>query len=317
MPGPIDASGIIPPSVASDIISIAGSKSGVLSLARTVPMPTGVSQMPVQTTVPVASFVTGPGGRKPFTDLAFGMETMTAEEVAAVVAIPQAYLDDTSINLWNFIKPQLGDALSLAVDNAVLFGTGAPATWPVGGIASDTYSTLIPAGSDPLDTVNTAMGEVEAQGLPVTGHDADLAVKAALRGVRDNNGALLLGPSQIANAGQANDLYGVPVVWGQYPNAATINFFTGDWDALTIGVRQDIRYDIDSSGVIADAAGKVLVSAFQDDTVLMRVYARYGCLIVKPATQRVVTGAKPFARTFIEKATGAVSASASTSRSKS
>jgi HK97 family phage major capsid protein len=314
MPGPIDASGVIPPQIATEIIGVAGVQSGVLSLARTVPMPTGVTQMPVQTSVPSAAFVTGAGGRKPFTDLAFGMETMTAEEVAAVVAIPQAYLDDSSINLWNFIKPQLGSAISQAVDNAVLFGHNAPATWPTGGITAAAYCQDTPDGADALATVNDAMGLVEGQGLPVTGHSADLSVKSALRGVRDNNGALLLGPSQVASPGAA-DLYGVPVVFGQYPvDVETIDFVTGDWDALLIGVRQDIRYDIDSSGVIADASGKVLVSAFQDDTVLMRVYARYGCIVINPPTQKYPDGALPFASASLVD-TGAARSSSSSSSS--
>lgn len=292
--GHIDFSGLIPATVAAEIISIAQANSAVLTLARRVPMPSGVTEMPVQTGMPSAAWLTSPGARKPFTDLTVGMVSMTAEEIAAIVAIPQVYIDDVSINLWNFVRPQLGSAIALALDNAVLFGTDAPATFPTDGLTGTDYCTTVGAGADALATVNDAMSEVEAQGLPVTGASADLAVKGALRGIRDANGALLFGPAQ-GQTGADVTPFGTPITYGQYPLGSSVNFITGDWDALILGVRQDIRYDLDSSGVIADGDGKVIISAFQDDVVLMRAYARYGCLVANPPTQRHPEGATPFA----------------------
>lgn len=292
--GPIDASGIIPPNYAKEIISVATAQSGVLGLARTLPMPAGVSQMPVQTSIPSASWLTSVGDRKPFTDMALGLKTMTAEEVACVISIPQVYLDDTSINLWDWARPQLGAAIALALDNAVLFGVGAPATFPVNGISAAAYCQAVASQVDALDGVNQAMSLVEAQGLPVNGSLADLSVKGALRGVRDNTGAFLLGPSQ-GGSDATNNLYGTTVSWGQFPAGETSDYFTGDWKQCIVGVRQDIRYDMSDQGVLADASGKVLISAFQDDQVLMRAYARFGLLIINPPTQKFPTGAKPFA----------------------
>jgi hypothetical protein len=62
-----------------------------------------------------------------------------------------------------------------------------------------------------------------------------------------------------------------------------------------IGVRQDIRYAMDPSAVIADATGKVLISGFQDNQTPLKVWARFGCVIIKPVTRRVPAGANPFA----------------------
>jgi hypothetical protein len=36
-------------------------------------------------------------GRKPYTDLSMDLETITADEVAAVIGIPDAMVDDSSI----------------------------------------------------------------------------------------------------------------------------------------------------------------------------------------------------------------------------
>lgn len=275
----IDASGLIPESQSSELITVAASTSAALTLGRRVPMPAGVTKLPVLSALPVASFI-GVGGRKPFTGLTFDNETLTAEEVAATVAIPQAYLDDSAVALWDAVRPELGGAIARAVDGAVFWGTGAPASFPTGGILTG----LTPvAGSDVVDTVNLAMGEVESSGVAVTAHAADLSDKQALRGVRDTNGALLLGSQQVSGS-SIDALYGYPIKWLPFfHNAAgTVDFVTGAWNLLVVGVRQDIRYELDSSGVIADEAGAVVISAFQDDMVLMRVYMRLGIAVAKP-----------------------------------
>jgi HK97 family phage major capsid protein len=310
MAGSIDFSGIIPPSVAAEIIAVAAEESAVLSLGQRVPMPTGVTEMPVQTGLPVAGWVAQPGGRKPFTDLTVGMKTMKAEEVAAVVAIPQAYLDDSAINLWNFVRPQLGSAIARALDFAVLFGINAPASFPAGGLTSASYCQAATAGTDAAGTVNNAMGLVEQQGLAVTGHTADMLDQAVLRNIRDNTGAFLLGPNT-AQSGGLQTLWGHPIVWDSWPYMG-IDFITGYWLALQVGVRQDITYALSDQAVIADAAGNVVISAFQDNIVVMKAEARFGMLVTNPPTERFPGGALPFASTKLGTEAAATGATAGT-----
>lgn len=285
---PIDASGLIPTSQSAELISAAVTQSAVLQLARRQPMPTGAASVPILAALPDAGFV-GVGGRKPFSDMGFTNEVLKAEEVAATVAIPQAYLDDAGINLWNSVRPELGAAIGRAVDNAVLFGAGAPPSFPAGGIING--APVIADATDAVETVNQAMAAVENSGLAVTGSAADMAVKSVLRGVRDTNNALLLGVDQV-NGNQVNTLYGVPIAWNVL-ESATIDFVTGDWTKLILGIRQDMRYETSSEGVIVDGAGAVVISAFQDDVVLMRVYMRLGCVLAKPVGPRGQT--VPFA----------------------
>ena len=38
---------------------------------------------------------------------------ITAEEIAAVVAIPEQYLEDNTINLWNWARPKLAEAIAV------------------------------------------------------------------------------------------------------------------------------------------------------------------------------------------------------------
>ena len=53
-----------------------------------------------------------------------------------------------------------------------------------------------------------------------------------------------------------------------------------------IGMRRDMTFDMTNTGVIADDAGKVLISAFQDDMTLMKVHMRLACVIGKVVTAR-------------------------------
>lgn len=290
----IELNGLIPTEISSEIIEGVRAESVVLALGRRVPMGTGVAEFPVATGFPTASFVST-GGRKPVTDFKLSGKTMKAEEIAAVVPVPQALLDDSSINLWDYVQPLLTDAISVALDKAVIYGTGAPPSFPAGGIAATAMD--VPPGADALASVNAAMAAVEDEGLPVTANAADNRTRAALRNLRDASGALLLGPAQAENAAMST-IYGVPTMFAFYLQE-DFDFITGDWEALIIGVRQDIRFDMSNDGVLADDDGKVVISAFQDDTVLLRVYARFGCVLAKPVTPVAPDGAEPFAVTTI------------------
>jgi len=299
-----DFSGIIPHEYSQQIIQEVEQQSAMLQLANKMPMGTKISELPVTGKLPAAEWVTGANappagaGRKPYTDLQLRPQVVTAEEIAAVVAIPQQYLDDNTINLWSWARPKMAEAIAVRLDQTILFGgAGIPATFPVGGIVSNTYSISVVNGDDVVDGVNRAMSAVEVQGLAVTGSAADLGAKGQFRGVRDANGALLLGTEQVGQI-QRPTLYGVPISYAPFANITPTGteFVTGAWDYLVIGVREDIRFRIDPSGTIADASGAVLVSGFQDNVVPCKIWARFGCTIIKPVTQRVPAGASPFAR---------------------
>jgi HK97 family phage major capsid protein len=300
-----DFSGIIPREYSQQIIEEATRLSTVLQLARTMPMGTRITELPVPGKLPAAQWTTGtnlpPGGpgRKFYTDLRLQPQVMTAEEVSAVVAIPEQYLDDNTVNLWGWVRPQLAQAIATRLDETVLFGGPAPVptTFPVGGIIAAAYSIPVTEGIDAVDGVNAAMSAVERQGLLVTGHSADIGAKGQFRGVRDQNGSLLLGTEQVGGM-ERPTLYGAPIAYSAYTQTPlTTDFITGAWEYLVIGVRQDIRFRIDPSGVIASPDGQqVLVSGFQDNVVPAKVWARFACTIVKPVTPRVSGGAIPFAR---------------------
>src|SRR5215831_2030044 len=109
-----DFAGVIPPEQSTQILQEARRASAALQLGQQVPMGAGVANMPVPKTFPTASWVTSASGRKPYTDIGLQNQTITAEEVAAVIGIPDKMIEDSSINLWNYCRPLLAEAIAIA-----------------------------------------------------------------------------------------------------------------------------------------------------------------------------------------------------------
>ena len=299
-----DFSGVIPPEQSAQILQEATRASAALQLCQTVPMGTGVTQMPVPKTLPTAAWVTAGTGRKPYTDVGLKPATLTAEEVAAVVAIPDKMLEDTSINLWGYVRPLMSQAIAMALDGAALFGVNAPASFPAGGVRG--HAAAVNAGTDAADTVNKMMAAVEANGLDPNGTAADLTVRSLLRGLRATTGELILGVTSLGDY-EVPSIYGVPAAYTPFQGKTGISpadAITGDWRWAILGVRQDIRFQLDPSGVIADASGVVQVSGFQDNVTPCKIWARFGFVIVDPVTVLVPAGANAFAKADTHAASG-------------
>jgi HK97 family phage major capsid protein len=191
--------------------------------------------------------------------------------------VPQAYIDDAGFPLWDNVRPILAEAIAKTLDAAVLLGTGAPASFPVGGVLANS-SPQSPGGDTYDITVSKAMGLVEAAGYSPTGHAADVSVRGKLRELRSGTSGAPLYISSVTEAG-GETLYGLPIRFTQPGVLApgTVEFFTGDWTKLVLGVRQDLRFDVSDVATLID--GTTVHSMFQEDSVAMRAYMRVGCVI--------------------------------------
>jgi HK97 family phage major capsid protein len=291
---PVITEDLVPTNITADLFDVAATQSTVLALANRQPMPTGRAVVPVIKTLPSTGWVNGVGGRKPATTIEWSSELLTPEEVAAVVAIPQAYIDDSGIPLWPAIRDRLAEAMAYSIDAAILFGEDAPPSFPVGGVVAGAGTAF--TDPDYSIAVAEAMSAVEGKGVSVTGHAADISVRGKLRLLRDGNGVSVYIPSLQSDV--PNTLYGVPIAFsanGAF-DTAVADLITGDWSKLVIGVRQDLTFDTSEDGVITDDTGKVVANAFQDDTVLLRVHMRLGVVIGQPVTRMGgATGVYPFA----------------------
>jgi hypothetical protein len=263
---------LLPTAVAARVIESAIKQSVVLALGTRQPMPTGVEQVPVVSVAPQAGWVSA-GGRKPIARIVWSAETLKAEEIAAVCAIPDVYISDAGT--WNpeeSTENELAKAVARALDSAVLFGTDAPPSFPQGGIAAMAGGPA--TGPDALAAISNAMGELEGEGIVPDGIAGGPSIGAALRGAYLHAGAL---PGE----SPANTIWGVPVAitapWPSTPNA-----IVGGWENLLVGVREDVNFAISRDGVLLDDEGNIVVSAFQDDMTLVRVFARFGVAIARP-----------------------------------
>jgi HK97 family phage major capsid protein len=179
----LDASGFIPTPIAAELFSAAQLESA------------GKASIPIPAAYPVAQWVNAASPhRKPYTDVHWTAQNIVAEEVAATFSIPQAFLDDASVDMWALVKPTAATALALAIDQAILFGDGAPASFPVGGVVGN-LASISPQTPDLAGGVSDAMAEVEATGLVPSGHAAKPSVRAGLRNMRTLQGEPLYLPS--------------------------------------------------------------------------------------------------------------------------
>ena len=279
---------LIPVDVSNQIIQEAPGQSVLLQRARNVRMSTKQMKQPVLSTLPEAYWVNGDTGLKETTKSAWDNVIMTAEEIAVLVPIPDALIDDASVPLWNEVRPLLIEAIGKKVDQAGLFGIDKPASWPtavVPGAIAAGNTIADGTGVDFAADVAALGGLVAEDGFAVDGFASAPGLNWRLVGLRDANGQPIYTPSLAG--GTPSSLYGYPLnevrngAWDT--TAATL--LAADWSKLVVGVRQDITFKMLDQAVITDAAGKVIFNAPQQDSQIMRVVFRVGFQVANPLTR--------------------------------
>lgn len=279
---------LMPDQVINEIIAEAPKSSVVLDRAKQVRLSAKKAKQPVLATLPEAYWVDGDTGLKETTKNTWDKITITAEELAVIVPIPDAVVDDANVPLWDQIKPLLAEAIGLKVDRAALFGVDSPASWP-NGIVPDaiTAGNVVTEGTgDDLGVDVASLGQIIAEdGFGVTGFAAKPGLQWQLVGLRSQQGVPIYTPSLAA--GTPSGLYGYPlneVMNGSW-DADEATLLAADWSKFVVGIRQDVTYDLFSEGVISDSAGKVILNLMQQDTKALRVVFRVGFQVAKPITR--------------------------------
>jgi hypothetical protein len=284
-----DSASLIPEDVQKEILSDVASTNPLLQLARRLPdMSRAQRRLPVLSALATAYFVTGDTGLKQTTEVAWANKYIDAEELAVIVPVPQAVLDDVDYDLWAEIRPEIVNAINYAMIRAVLFGTNIPASWTtnmgaagllaviVAASQTTDLSTQIAAGEDLYDTLlgdGGVISDVEADGYMVTGHIAALSMRGKLRGVREkvydgsatplNLGAPIFSTNM--QSAQSYNLDGQPIYFPTDGSidAATALLFSGDWTKLVWAMRQDMTFTVATEASIQDGSGNTLYNLFQ------------------------------------------------------
>jgi hypothetical protein len=266
---------LIPQEVAQQVIaSVTESQSAVMQLARIVPMPSGVEQVPLVTASPTSGFVSPAyGGLKPSGEVEWTAATLTAAEIGCVVAVPDAFVADTTFDVWGSARDEVTKSFVRVFEQAALYGTNAPTAWPAGGLTAAAQADPA-SGADALAALDAAMSLLEARGVAVTGILGGAALRSALR-------TKLMTTLQPFTA-EPPALWGVPIVYSTYWDDTLGVALVGGWDGVIAGVREDLTFAMSSEGVITDASGVVLLNALQSDSSILRTYWRLALQAVQP-----------------------------------
>lgn len=221
---------------------------------------------------------------KQTTKMTWDTKTLAAEEIAVMVVIPDAYIDDSGVPLFDEIRPKLATAIAKKLDAAILFSDDSPFTQ--NGIVEDAilHGNVVTLGSsDDLASDVALLGQEAAEeGVDFSTFVSGPGFKWRLPGLRSADGFPIYSPPAAGNPGT---LYGVniqEVKNGQW-NSELALLLAGEWDKVHIGIRQDITFSLSDSGVIFDpATQKVVYSAFQQDGKILRAVMRVAYTVVNP-----------------------------------
>lgn len=293
------AEALIPDDRAAEIIQGAIAQSAVLSMGRRLAnMTSKQTRLPVLDALPIAYFVNGDNGPKKTTKQAWDKKTIIAEEIAVIVPIPEAVLDDSDYDIWGEVRPRVEEAFGQVIDAAVLFGTDKPSTWREGLVTSATTAGAVKQigtnlYDDLLDEGGT-ISKVEESGYFVTGHIADIGMRAKLRGLKDGNDRPLF-LSSMQQAGNYS-LDGSAIQFprnGAFDKASAL-MISGDFSQLVYSIRQDITFKLFTEGVVQNTDGTIAYNLMQNDMVALRAVMRLGWEIPNPVNAMAKDKAKRF-----------------------
>lgn len=295
---------LIPEERAREIIQGVVTQSAVLSQGRRLPnMSSRTYRMPILDMLPLAYFVNGDTGQKKTTKMAWDKKIITAEEIAVIVPIPEAVLDDSEYDIWAEVRPRVEEAFGKVIDGAILFDVNKPDSWRDGIVTTATKASSVVTLGDSDNLYDKVMGEdgviakVEESGFFVTGHMADITMRAKLRGLKDSTG------NPIFKADMQNGTkYSLDGSNMTFPNNGAFDkskalMISGDFSQLTYSIRQDITFKLFTEGVVQNTDGSIAYNLMQQDMVALRAVMRLGWEIPNPINSLKTDKAKrcPFA----------------------
>ena len=284
------AEALIQEQVVSTIFQDAPKQSVFMSLARKLPnMTSKQTRIPVLDMLPVAYWVNGDTGFKQTSQQAWDNVYLTAAELAVIVPIPEAVLEDADFDILGEVTPRVNEAIGARVDAAVLFGTNRPTEWQNDIITMARQAgNNVSGGAVTYDTLlgeNGVISKVEESGHMVNGAIASMAMRGKLRGIKNTSGTPLFKSDMQGSTQYALD--GAPLYFPQNGafDASIAQMIVGDWSQAVYSIRQDVTTKILDQGVIQDPNTKqIIYNLAQQDMIALRVVFRMGWALPNPAT---------------------------------
>lgn len=299
-----NAEALIPQQVSNQIIQELPTQSSFLRLANAMPRMTAKqTKIPVMSGSIEAQFVSGDTGLKPTSAMSWENVFITAEELAVIVPVPEAVLDDASYDIWGEVRPRITEAFGKAIDAAAFFGTNKPSTWPTGLVpAAIAAGNTVTATADLYQDINGENGvvaKVEDKGIAVRDYVAAMNLRSKLRGAVDANKQPIF-RTAYSNGAAGSMVYELNGSAIEFPDngswdASAALLLAGDFRYARYAIRQDVTFKVLDQAVITDAEGKVLLNLAQQDCVALRAVMRLGWALPKPVNPMAGTNYYPFA----------------------
>ena len=253
-----------------------------MRLARRLPdAPSGKNHIRVLDMVPVGYFVNGENGLKGTSAAAWEKAVLNIEEMAVIVPISENTLEDEAVDIFGQVTPLVRQAFGALMDKAAIFGEGRPASWPLGIVqlarqAGNNVTAASPLSYDNLLGVGGLFNKVENANSAVTAGIASMAMRAALRGIKDDNGYPIFKTDMQGATPYALD--GAPLYFPRNGgfDSSIAQMVVGDWSQAVYAVRRDIDVKILDQAVIQNPDGTIAYNLAQQDMVALRVTFRIG-----------------------------------------
>lgn len=260
------------PNLVNEIIQGVVQSSKILPLMTRLPnMSKSKEKIPVMSLLPEAYWVSGDNGLKGTTKMAWENKFIYAEELAVVVPIPQAVIDDSDYDIIGEAKPRIIEAIQKKIDEAIISGKNKPALFREGlipTILNVGNNIQYDAGTTLYEEISAAMGKVETDGYDVNALIGGVGLKQTFRdGFRDTTGQPLQASEVLAlqrefiNNGAWDD---------------TVKFVVGDFKQAVYSIRRDIEFKLFDAGVVTDSSGNIIYNLMQQDMLALRVTMRLG-----------------------------------------
>ena len=271
--------GFVPTEVAPGIMDEIARGSSILQLSDVKQMKSDTMKFQVWADKPGAYWV-GESERINTSKASWIFPEMVAKKIAVIIPVTREKLNDTTIDVFNELKPQIAEAFYTTIDKACLFGTNSPFDKNVYKSATDAENTVtIDTQSLDLD-VSDLMGAIEDKNLGPNGFAGHYGLKRKLRNLRDANG------NQLAVLGmKENSLYDLPLSFVRNGSFDTTKaeLIAADWSKSIVGIRQGIEFEILKEATLQSVTmgdGKPL-SLAENDMIAIKATMRIAYLPIK------------------------------------
>ena len=271
--------GFVPQEIAPGIMDEIARGSSILQLSEVKQMKSDTMKFQVWADKPGAYWV-GESERINTSKASWIFPEMHAKKIAVIIPVTKEKLNDTTIDVFGELKPQIAEAFYTAIDKACLFGTASPFEKNVLGVAT-AANNVITRNTQSLDLdISDVMAEIEDKNLDPNGFVGHYGIKKELRNLRDANG------NQLAVLGmKENSLYDLPLSFSRNGgfDKTQAELLCGDWSKSIVGIREGIEFEILTEATLQSVTmeDSKPLSLAENDMIAIKATMRLAYLPIK------------------------------------